>query len=154
MSLKEPKSKTGRRVITLGQSEVEVLSRRCEKAIAEGMEPDAIPVVFPNTVGKHQTRRGLYQHTWYPIRKAAAVLEDVRFHDLRDAHANLMIGAGIHLKVVQERLGHAAFKVTADTYSHLLQGAQADAAERVDELLRKPEEQLVAVKSCCQKLAM
>lgn len=154
MSLKEPKSKTGRRVITLGQSEVEALSRRCEKAIAEGMEPDAIPVVFPNTVGKHQTRRGLYQHTWYPIRKAAAVLEDVRFHDLRDAHANLMIGAGIHLKVVQERLGHAAFKVTADTYSHLLQGAQADAAERVDELLRKPEEQLVAVKSCCQKLAM
>ena len=36
------------------------------------------------------------------------------------------------MKVVQERLGHSDYTLTANTYSHLLQGAQADAAEKVD----------------------
>jgi len=48
-----------------------------------------------------------------------------------------MIAAGIHIKVIQERLGHATLKLTADTYSHLLQSVQADAVEWVDERFRK-----------------
>jgi len=45
-----------------------------------------------------------------------------------------MLAAGVPMKVVQERLGHAIFQLTADTYSHLLQDSQADAAEKVDRL--------------------
>jgi len=145
LSLKEPKSKSGRRAIVLGGPALEALHNRRKKAIDEGMEPDAIPIVFPNTIGKHQTRSGLSQKTWYVMRDAAGISKDVRFHDLRHCHASFMIAAGIHLKVIQERLGHANYKITADTYSHLLKSAQADAVERVDGLFKKPGEKLVAV---------
>jgi len=110
------------------------------------MEPESIPIVFPNTVGKHQTRSGFGKYTWYLMRDAAGIGPGFRFHDLRRSHASLMIAAGIHMKTIQERLGHATLKLTADTYSHLLKSAQADAVECVDELFKKPAENLVAVK--------
>lgn len=56
----------------------------------------------------------------------------MRFHDLRHAHATLMLQQGIHPKIVSERLGHASIGITLDTYSHVLPSMQAEAAEAVD----------------------
>jgi integrase len=58
----------------------------------------------------------------------------VRFHDLRHAHATLMLLKGVHPKIVSERLGHASIGITLDTYSHVLPSMQAEAAEAFDEL--------------------
>ncbi len=46
-----------------------------------------------------------------------------------------MLKAGIHPKIVSERLGHANISITLDTYSHVLPGLQERAAERFDEML-------------------
>ena len=43
--------------------------------------------------------------------------------------------AGEHPKIVSERLGHATISITLDTYSHVLPGLQAAAAERLAEML-------------------
>ena len=59
----------------------------------------------------------------------------VRFHDLRHTHASQLLKAGVHVKVVSERLGHATIALTLDTYSHLLEGMEATAAAAVDEAL-------------------
>ncbi len=59
----------------------------------------------------------------------------VRWHDLRHAHATLMLASGVHPKVVSERLGHASVAITLDTYSHVLPGLQAAAAEALDAVL-------------------
>jgi len=48
-----------------------------------------------------------------------------------------MLASGIHPKIAQERLGHATVAITLDLYSHVLPGMQADAAVRVDEVLRQ-----------------
>ena len=45
--------------------------------------------------------------------------------------ATLMLAAGEHPKVVSERLGHSTVSITLDTYSHVLPGLQAAAAERL-----------------------
>ena len=58
-----------------------------------------------------------------------AGLPGVRLHDLRHTHASLMLQAGVHAKVVSERLGHASVGITLDTYSHVLPGVQEEAAE-------------------------
>jgi integrase len=58
----------------------------------------------------------------------------VRFHDLRHAHATLMLTQGVHPKVVSERLGHASIGITLDTYSHVLPTLQQDAANAFDDL--------------------
>jgi len=61
-----------------------------------------------------------------------AGLTDIRIHDLRHTHATLMLKAGIHPKVVSERLGHANIGITLDIYSHVLPGMQEAAAEKFD----------------------
>ena len=68
----------------------------------------------------------------------AAGLVGVRLHDLRHTHASLMLQAGVHPKIVSERLGHASISVTMDIYSHVLPGLQEDAAERFAKLLSNP----------------
>lgn len=58
----------------------------------------------------------------------------IRFHDLRHAHATLMLLQGVHPKVVSERLGHASIGITLDTYSHVLPSMQAEAVRAFDDL--------------------
>lgn len=55
----------------------------------------------------------------------------IRLHDLRHTSATLALKAGVHPKVVSERLGHATVGITLDLYSHVLDGMQAEAAEQI-----------------------
>ena len=66
---------------------------------------------------------------------ASAGLPRVRFHDLRHAHASHLLAAGVNVKVVSERLGHASVAFTLDVYSHVMPGQQADAAAAVAALV-------------------
>jgi len=56
-------------------------------------------------------------------------------HGLRHTCATLLLAAGVHPKVVQERLGHASVAVTLDVYSHAAPGMQAAAAAELGRLL-------------------
>ena len=56
----------------------------------------------------------------------------MRFHDLTHTHATLMLKAGVHPKIVQERLGHGRIAVTLDIYSHVVSGLQEVAAQRFE----------------------
>ena len=60
----------------------------------------------------------------------------IRFHDLRHTHATQLLTAGVHPKVVQDRLGHSTITRTLDLYSHVAETIQADAAARLDAALR------------------
>ena len=70
---------------------------------------------------------------WYRFLKRSG-LPHIRFHDLRHAHATLMLLQGVHPKVVSERLGHASVGLTLDTYSHVLPAMQTEAVRAFDEL--------------------
>ena len=59
-------------------------------------------------------------------------LPHLTLHGLRHVHATLMLEAGIHPKVVSERLGHSTVGITLDTYSHVLPSLQEQAAAVVD----------------------
>jgi len=63
-------------------------------------------------------------------------LPRVRLHDLRHSHATHMLASGVHPKIAQERLGHSSVAITLDLYSHVLPGLQADAAARIDDVVR------------------
>ena len=61
---------------------------------------------------------------------------EIRFHDLRHSHASALLKAGVNVKVISERLGHASIGITLDTYSHVMPGMQEEAAEKIDAGLR------------------
>jgi integrase len=58
----------------------------------------------------------------------------IGLHDLRHTWATLVLSAGEHPKVVQERLGHANV-ITSDVYSHVSDGLHGDAASRVAKII-------------------
>lgn len=69
----------------------------------------------------------------------AAGLPQIRLHDLRHSHATLALRAGIHPRVVQERLGHANVSITLDTYSQVDLAMQTAAAKLVAALVTGTE---------------
>ncbi len=80
---------------------------------------------------------------WHPDRVTklfdqavkAAPVPRIRLHDLRHTWATLALRAGVHPKIVQERLGHATIAITLDLYSHAMPDMQEDAAELVASLV-------------------
>jgi integrase len=54
----------------------------------------------------------------------------IRVHDLRHTHASLMLAAGVPVKVVSERLGHARPMITLEICQHTMPGMQAEAAAK------------------------
>jgi integrase len=65
----------------------------------------------------------------------AAGVPRIPLHGLRHTHATLALRAGVHPKVVSERLGHSDIGVTLDTYSHAVPALQEAAAEQVAALV-------------------
>ncbi len=137
-----PKSARGRRhvqLMPLGRAALH-RQRACldvERATApRWTEQD---LVFPNTVGKPMEGSNLDNRIHKPL-MARLGLPPVRFHDLRHSCASLLLALGVHPKVVQELLGHAAIGTTLGTYSHTLPTLQDDAMGRLQALLRPPEE--------------
>ena len=65
-----------------------------------------------------------------------AGIEGTRFHDLRHTYASQLLAENVHMKVVQAQLGHADIKVTMNRYSHLAQGMQQEATNKLETKLK------------------
>jgi integrase len=97
-------------------------------------ERDLQELVFGDTRGGPVRKSNLVRRSFLPLLKRAG-LPRIRFHDLRHTAATLLLLAGVHPKVVQERLGHSQIAITLDTYSHVLPSMGRDAAKKLDALL-------------------
>ena len=58
-----------------------------------------------------------------------AEIEDLHFHDLRHSCASYLVAAGVHMRVVQEILGHHSVTVT-EKYAHVSKEHLRDAVHR------------------------
>jgi len=106
--------------------------QQLEDRLAVGSYEDN-DLVFADAIGR-PIYPGTLRANWLRIVKAAG-FGHLRFHDLRHIHASLLLHEGIHPKIVSERLGHSAVRITLDTYSHVLPSLQADAVLKLDKLL-------------------
>lgn len=59
----------------------------------------------------------------------------IHFHSLRHTHAVWLLKAGVHPKVVQERLGHETIGITMDIYSHVMPSMGREAAAQLGTML-------------------
>jgi integrase len=86
-------------------------------------------LMFATNVGTPLNPENVVKRSFKPLLKKAN-LPEIRFHDLRHTCATLLMGRGVHPKLVQELLGHATIAMTLDTYSHYLpsMGDQASGA--------------------------
>jgi site-specific recombinase XerD len=70
---------------------------------------------------------------WKAILRQAGV-RDARVHDARHTAATLLIEQGVHIRVVQEVLGHTRVTIT-ERYTHVATLQMRDASERMSEAL-------------------
>lgn len=59
----------------------------------------------------------------------------IRLHDLRHTHATLGLEAGVPVKVISTRLGHATTAFTQDVYMHAVPSLEEDAADQIAGLI-------------------
>ena len=70
---------------------------------------------------------------WKAVLRQAQV-RDARVHDARHTAATLPIEQGVHIRVVQEVLGHTRV-TTTERYRHVATLQMKDASERMDQAL-------------------
>jgi integrase len=110
-----------------------VLQEHRKAMLAEGNYGPDKPI-FCGVRSKTWLRKSdVYRHSFLPILRRAGL--SFRFHDLRHACASFLLMAGENYKTVQERLGHSTATMTLNTYSHALEGAQAQAAAKLNNIL-------------------
>ena len=118
-ALRLPDSKTGAKVVHLGQPAVEVLAK-IERV-------DGNPWVIVGTLPG--SRLSDLQPFWQRVR-ARAGLKDVRIHDLRHTFASTAVASGQGLPMIGKLLGHTQVQTTA-RYAHLAADPIKDAADQV-----------------------
>jgi integrase len=105
--LRLPDSKTGAKVVHLGQAAVDVL-RQVER------QPFNPFVIAGTCAGKPLAD---LQPFWQRLRSRAG-LKDVRLHDLRHTFASVAVASGQGLPMIGKLLGHSQVQTTA-RYAHL-----------------------------------
>jgi integrase len=132
-----PKSGKGRR-IRLTKRAVAALrshrARQAEEKLRLGTLWQENGLVFASEAGTPIGGRNLIRH--YKIRLERAGLgKKFRFHDLRHTCATLLLRQGVHVKFVQELLGHGDVALTLNVYSHVLPDMGDAAAGAMDDAL-------------------
>jgi len=131
LTLTTPKTAKSRRRIELPDTAMRAMEEHRKLAMASG--EIGADRVFVNTIGTALRRTNFHYNDFRPLLDKAE-LPRIRFHDLRHTHASLLLQAGVHPKVVSERLGHANIGITLNVYSHLLPGMQREAASKLDRI--------------------
>lgn len=132
-----PKTAHSRRRVELSKSVVAALGAHKVATIEERWQAGQLwqdhDLVFPNLLGRPRGSSNIVR-TLHPLLERAG-LPRIRFHDLRHTAATLMLGQGVHPKLVSEMLGHASIGITLDTYSHALPSMHREAAQVMESLL-------------------
>lgn len=132
-----PKTARGRRSLALDTTTVKALrSHRAQQAterLAWGEAYDDNDLVFPREDGRPTHPDRFTQ--MFERASASCSLPRIRLHDLRHTYATLSLQAGVHPKVVSERLGHATVAFTLDVYSHAVPAMEEKAAQDVADLI-------------------
>jgi integrase len=89
-------------------------------------------LVFATPTGRPIAREGDWQE-WKDLLKAASV-RNGRLHDARHTAGTLLIEQGVHIRVVQEILGHARV-TTTEKYTHVASPQVRDASKRIGSAL-------------------
>lgn len=135
-----PKTTKGRRVVALDEGTLAALKAHRAKQAAERLAAGEAWVDL-GLVFTYDDGRAMHPERFsreFTRRVERLGFPRIRLHDLRHTWATLALEAGVHPKVVSERLGHSNISITLDTYSHVSPVMHADAARLVASLVLPP----------------
>jgi integrase len=133
-----PTTAKSRRSVGLTPDTVAVLKEHRQRQQAAGLGEDD-SLVFCSGKGTSLNPSNVRNRPFKPLLRRAG-LPDLTCHAAtRHTYATLLLSKGVHLKIVQELLGHAQIGLTLDTYSHVLPGMGDGAVRAIQDMLSEPE---------------
>ena len=129
IAISEPKTVKGRRVVALDDHSVAALVRYKREKCPQREDEFVFCYRTKTPLNPIDISKGFVK-----LCKGAG-LRRIRLHDLRHTHATLALQAGIHPKIVSERLGHSTIALTLDIYSHAIPHLQKEAAAELAALV-------------------
>jgi integrase len=132
---KPPKSKAGRRDVTLPDILVDALREHRRAVLETRMQVGAgrlaeDALVFADIDGKPLSLIAV-SIAWGHFAKSIGIPE-VTFHALRHTHASQLIDAGVDIVTISKRLGHAKPDITLRTYAHMFRKDDSKAAAAIN----------------------
>ncbi|MCZ7537305.1 MAG: site-specific integrase [Acidimicrobiia bacterium] len=133
----QPKTRRGERKISLDAATIEVLrahrtaQRRERHLLGDGYRDQDLVFARPDGSPIHPD----YFSQTFDRTVKRLELPKIRLHDLRHTHATLGLGAGVPVKIISDRLGHATTSFTMDVYMHAIPAAEDDAADQIADLM-------------------
>jgi integrase len=135
---KVPKSKAGRRDITLPEILVDALREHRKAALEMRMKLGAgrLPddaLLFSNLAGEPLQPSNV-SSDWGEVAERIGA-SSVTFHGLRHTHASQLIASGVDIVTISKRLGHAKPSVTLAIYAHMFTTDDSKAAAAINAAL-------------------
>src|SRR5262249_1373903 len=137
---KPPKSKAGRRDVTLPDILVETLHeyRKAQLELRLKLGAGKLPddaLLFSDLEGAPLSPNSL-SAAWSNYARRIGMPE-VTFHALRHTHASQLIDADVDIVTISKRLGHAKPHITLQTYAHLFRKDDGKAAAAINKALQE-----------------
>ena len=133
----ETKTAAGDRIITLPQSMVQILH---DALWVDVMEEQDAPDKWKGDRYIVHSRHGARvskdtPSKWFRTFADAHGFQGVTFHDLRHAHASLLVASNVDVAAIAARMGHSDPAVTLSVYTHAITQRDQDAAAALDNVL-------------------
>lgn len=134
----QPKTKKSRRQVLLTRLAAESLRhhrmQQDTQRSRSGERWQELDFVFTSRDGRPLYATNVIKRSLPRILRSAGIRK-IRFHDLRHTTATLLLGQGVHPKIVSEMLGHSNVGITLDLYSHATPTMQQVATSALDAIL-------------------
>lgn len=130
VEIKPPKTKAGKRRISLTQATVDAITKRQLAAETEKLA-NATDFVLPTLNGTPTRRTNFRSRIWVPLLKRME-LAHRGFHQARHTAATIMLQQGVPVHIVSKHIGHSKPSTTLDAYAHWLPGDTRKAADAIE----------------------
>jgi integrase len=135
LRFKPPKTRHGRRAISLPANVIEILRahrrRQAEQRLLLGLgRPTGEDLVFTLPDGAPWPPDKLSRDWGNVVRDRR--LPRIMFHALRHSHASALIAAGLDVVTISRRLGHGSPAITLSVYAHRFTNTDSAAALAID----------------------
>jgi integrase len=132
--IKSPKTKAGRRGISLPEIAVAALAEHRRSLLESRMKlglgkPD--DALLFTTLGGRPLRPANVSSDWGTL-AASIGMPEITFHALRHTHASQLIASGVDIVTISRRLGHARPSVTLAIYAHMFHTDDRKAAAAIN----------------------
>ncbi|WP_077596024.1 tyrosine-type recombinase/integrase [Oceanobacillus kimchii] len=145
-TLLTPKTETSHRTITIDKLVIDLLQlhKQEQDIIKNDNKPFYIDnnFIFATNEGYPKTIKAISIRLQRLLKKTK-IKKDVTPHSFRHTHTSLLIEANVHIKEIQERLGHSDINTTMDIYAHMTKNIKKEASTKFGNLMQDLSKNLI-----------